>query len=79
MPHRSRPEDGVMAPVGRRLRARVGLFALAASLVGGAIGIEAVASHLSGEQVHSDRSVRAPAPRIENRATADDSSAEQPR
>jgi hypothetical protein len=66
-----------MAHVGRRLRARVTAVALAASLVGGAIGIEALASHLSGEQAHSDRSVPAPAPRIETGTTADISSVGQ--
>lgn len=51
-----------MVTVTRRLRSRVTTAALALLLVGGTVGIEAVASHYSNEVVHPDRSLPGSAP-----------------
>jgi len=55
-----------MEPFRRHLRAKVTAVALVVSLVGGSIGIEAVASHLAGEQARSGHTTPAPATRVDD-------------
>jgi hypothetical protein len=56
---------------GRR-RARLTTMALVASLVGGTLGIEVAAFHLSAVAAYSQRKLPAPAARIERVAAAHD-------
>jgi len=56
----------------RHLRATITAVVLVATLVGGTVGIEAVAAHLSGELAHSDRPAPGPtAPADKDRSTPD--------